>query len=194
MIASASIVCIGTGVEPVQVACVSPIDDGVAVSLSDLLPDSLSDFLVVFIEFVQYPELSPTVMSHNVFAYGSLMFPGVMQDLLGHPVQGHAVTLAGWSRHALSFRVYPGAVPAMSTSQIEGVVWQDLSDEDLRILDGFEGDEYLRCQVSLELPAGDTVKAWIYQWKDISLLLGNWDVQRFAANELETFVDVHRGS
>jgi len=134
-------------------------------------------------------------MKHNVFTYGSLMFDDIMQNLLGKPATKIPAVLQGWMRHALKDRTYPGAVPATDpNAKIDGILWLSLTDQDLAILDRFEGNEYDKLQVEVLSAAGQTYPALLYAWKDTSALLGEWDVAEFDRLHRQSFVEQHSGN
>lgn len=132
-------------------------------------------------------------MRYNVFAYGSLMFDDIMQELLDQRLMKTDAILNGWSRHALRDRSYPGAVADCNDQAfVQGIVWFNLSEADLAILDHFEGDEYSRQEVTVVTQDGQTVQAWVYAWKDKGDLLGPWDPDLFEQTSRSTFVQIHR--
>jgi cation transport regulator ChaC len=47
----------------------------------------------------------------SLFAYGTLMFPGVVRRLAGRTLATRPATLPGYSRRALRRASYPGLVP-----------------------------------------------------------------------------------
>jgi len=126
-----------------------------------------------------------------VFTYGSLMFDEVFAAVTGRLASNSPALLEGWRRHALRDRTYPAAVPAPESS-VQGMVWLDLSDEDLRKLDEFESTEYRRTPVQVLLVDGRRVTADIYEWLDPALLLPvDWSEQAFRRAHLADFHRIH---
>lgn len=95
--------------------------------------------------------VAPTTAS--LFCYGTLMAPEVMRTLLGRAVPGRSAHLVpstrgggGYRRHPVRGRAYPGLIvhAAMAAPPVRGVLFDDLSDADMRRLDRFEGVEYVK--------------------------------------------------
>ena len=84
----------------------------------------------------------------NLFAYGTLMWPEVMEALLGRRPEGIPAVLAGYRRLRLKAKHYPVMVAA-SGAAVEGTLYTGLSEKDFEVLDAFEGEEYDRETVSL---------------------------------------------
>ena len=75
----------------------------------------------------------------NVFTYGSLMFPEVINALLHrNDYQSCAASLTGYTRLKVKDAVYPGLVKSLG-STVEGVLYLNVEEEDLQILNSFEG-------------------------------------------------------
>ena len=80
----------------------------------------------------------------NVFTYGSLMFPRIMEALVmkSYP-QTHA-TLYNYMRKAVKNAIYPGIIPCQG-HKVDGTVYYKISNEHLQVLHKFEdtdGDNY----------------------------------------------------
>lgn len=83
----------------------------------------------------------------QVFTYGCLMIPPVMETVTGRLFATEPALLQGFARYALRGETYPGLVPE-STAATEGVLWRHVDDDSLRRLDEFEGDWYERQRVT----------------------------------------------
>lgn len=128
----------------------------------------------------------------RVFTYGSLIFEDIFLKVAGQRFDNQPATLSGWSRHRLQARTYPGAVRASeSKTQIDGVLWTNLSNEALSRLDKFEGLQYRRESVVVSINATTWLNAWIYRWIDLTALADAWDIQTFAAHHKARFADQH---
>lgn len=90
-------------------------------------------------------------MTH-LFTYGSLMFEDVWNRLVRGNYLSQQATLMGYARRSVKNDEYPVIFKPMSLS---GVVYYDISDEDMITLDAFEGEYYER-------------KGWSF-WLKISL-------------------------
>jgi gamma-glutamylcyclotransferase (GGCT)/AIG2-like uncharacterized protein YtfP len=98
-----------------------------------------------------------------LFAYGTLQDPDILAAVLGRRVLADAIKLA----HAPGFGVvyYPGqvypALVAVPDTTAPGLLVMDLDALDLAVLDAFEGDEYRRQAIGVQL-AGTMVRADTY--------------------------------
>ena len=91
----------------------------------------------------------------HLFAYGTLVEPSRVDDVLGHKHLGErlAARLDGYQRVALSTWPYPLIVVAQGHS-VDGVLLMDLSAYDLEVLDRYEDvDTGLYQRESVEVEA-----------------------------------------
>ena len=123
------------------------------------------------------------------FTYGSLMSPEIMARVSGVPAASlvaQPAWLAGFARHPVRGEEYPGIVPDAGAPTLCGVLYTDLPEMVWQRLDAFEGSEYERISVDVQLspaPEGATRTAWVYRFKDSlrdRLLPGDWDAEAFA--------------
>jgi len=88
------------------------------------------------------------------FTYGSLMFAELMHAVAAMQPLAVGASLRGWQRRAIRSANYPAAFPAPSgtcNATVVGVLWLGLSAQAWRRLDAFEGAEYERVEVEVEL-------------------------------------------
>src|SRR5437762_3571901 len=85
------------------------------------------------------PAKNALATAHHVFAYGSLVDPHCLDDVLGHTHHGErlAARLVGYERVTATTYPYPFIV-AISGATVEGVLVMDLSPYDLQALDRYE--------------------------------------------------------
>mmetsp|Transcript_19065 Transcript_19065/g.55438 ORF Transcript_19065/g.55438 Transcript_19065/m.55438 type:complete len:167 (-) Transcript_19065:188-688(-) len=143
--------------------------------------------------------------SFTVFAYGSLAYERVLMALLQRVPATAPARLHGFSRHGLEARAYPAITRAAGGQFVDGLLLQELSAQELDLLDFFEDDEYNREELSVsvlegagsqskELPEGgtDTVSALVYVWNDdpVSLkkLQGPWLPEEVFLPQIEEYV------
>ncbi len=106
-------------------------------------------------------------MAEMIFCYGTLMFPAVRDALLGKRQLGaQPALLRGWACRRLVRASYPGLVEDAG-SLTRGVLLSGLSDADMRILDSYEGDTYVRRFLPVEIghsvePGPLPVRAHVY--------------------------------
>jgi gamma-glutamylcyclotransferase (GGCT)/AIG2-like uncharacterized protein YtfP len=106
----------------------------------------------------------------HVFAYGTLVDPRCLDDVLGHRHAGERLRarLRGFQRITTGAYPYPYIV-ADAEHAVDGVLVMDLSPEDLRLLDQYEEVDagmYLREPVEVEAwgcgPSTWRVQACVY--------------------------------
>lgn len=79
----------------------------------------------------------------NLFAYGTLMWPEVLEAVIGRRLQGTPAVVHGYRRLRVRGERYPAVVPSASDS-VEGILYGNLGDSEFEHLDRFEGLEYDR--------------------------------------------------
>lgn len=122
-------------------------------------------------------------MSAHVFAYGTLMCADIMRAACGGLPAARPARLDGFSRHPVAGEEYPG-IRANSGHAVDGVLYLDVSPEQLARLDAFEGAQYLRRPVTVRLADGSRQEAQTYVFADHCLYLlqpGEWDYDAFSA-------------
>jgi len=121
----------------------------------------------------------------DLFAYGTLQFPGVLQALLGRIPEHAPGTVPGWRVAALVARTYPGMVPA-GQATASGVLISGLSPGDWRLIDTYEQDFYELRQLTL----ADGRRGWTYAWVNHAEVASHdWSAPDFAARHLADFTE-----
>jgi gamma-glutamylcyclotransferase (GGCT)/AIG2-like uncharacterized protein YtfP len=131
---------------------------------------------------------SPTAI--NLFAYGSLMIPEVIQAVICREVFGESATLVGYLRQGLLGFSYPGLVKCPDAS-VDGRLYRDLSANDLLRLDAFEDDFYQRQTLTVQSRNGGINQASVYVItpESTGLLDGRpWCVETFRRQHLRGFL------
>ena len=127
----------------------------------------------------------------NLFTYGSLMFEKVWLRVVGARRESASGKVAGVKRFAVKGASYPGMLESTPESTVAGLVYFDLADEDLVLLDRFEGACYKRCSVTCELDDGRIVAAFCYFFRDrFRYLLADreWDAEAFEKEGIRSFL------
>jgi gamma-glutamylcyclotransferase (GGCT)/AIG2-like uncharacterized protein YtfP len=122
----------------------------------------------------------------SLFAYGTLMFPGVVRRLAGRTLATRPATLPGYSRRALRRASYPGLVPEPG-ARVAGVLVHGVWPALLARLDRWEGAEYERRLARVETARGDAALAHVYALAPRSLtraLESDWDAAAFERDHL----------
>jgi gamma-glutamylcyclotransferase (GGCT)/AIG2-like uncharacterized protein YtfP len=83
----------------------------------------------------------------NLFAYGTLMWPEVLEAVIGRPLSGTPAVLRGFVRIRVKGELYPALLDSHCNDVVEGMLYRDLTEKEFRSLDRFEGGEYDRKEV-----------------------------------------------
>jgi gamma-glutamylcyclotransferase (GGCT)/AIG2-like uncharacterized protein YtfP len=120
------------------------------------------------------------------------MFPDVFAGVTSTTPLHIQARLAGWTRHGLLDREYPGALPDQDVGQsIDGVLWLNVCKPALDALDRFEGDEYERVGVTALGADGMHYQALIYQWLLPGAICGSWCRHTFEQVHRRHFLNRH---
>jgi len=131
------------------------------------------------------PDLNLELAMH-VFTYGSLMFAPVWERVVKGRYRSAPAHAKDHARYAVAGESYPAAVPERGAG-IDGVLYFDVSPADLRALDRFEGGEYRRATIAVEVSGEAPLKAGIYLWEDAERLSSTaWDPEAF---DMQNFID-----
>lgn len=117
----------------------------------------------------------------DLFVYGTLRFPEVLDALLGRVPRLSPARVEGWRAAALPGRVYPGLVAAPGVA--EGLLVHGLSPDELEVLHAYEDVDY----DVVELALADGRTALAYRWLG-EVADEDWDPDRFAAEVLAAYV------
>lgn len=132
----------------------------------------------------------------NLYAYGTLMAPDIMQAVAGCRLQSVEATLEGYRRFGIRGEEYPGII-RVKGGRVEGVLYRDVPSEAMARLDLFEGEMYSRDAVMVQ--PGDKDKplsAMVYVIKpEFTHLLTSeeWDFQNFLKHGKRLFEDGYGG-
>ena len=147
----------------------------------------------------------------DCFTYGSLMWADIMARVCGcgpQDLRGQQAWLPGYRRLAVRGEDYPGLVALDDTAEggfaaapmpVRGVLYRGLSEQALRRLDVFEGQEYERTlvRVSTAGPAGQALHlAWVYRFRaefTHRLLDQAWSPEAFEAGGKARFMARYGG-
>jgi len=110
------------------------------------------------------------------------MFPPIWERVVSGHYPKAVATLAGYARFALKNDTYPGMI-ASQDQEVIGALYRDVSDADLSALDVFEGSEYQRCSVQVDIGTTEKIWAETYVFLPHERLSGQpWDPAAFAVN------------
>ena len=131
------------------------------------------------------------IMKNNLFVYGTLMFPDVYQQVVGHYPAYQEVVLKGFERRRVVHNGEPCAYPALvvDDNQIIGKLIENVSSAAMVLLDRYEGEEYTRLKVNV-WSGNKVTSAYTYIWNFTSEdQLGDiWDPEAFYKDELSDYL------
>ena len=96
----------------------------------------------------------------RVFVYGSLLVPEVVRAVLGRTPTAVPAVLQGYRRCSLRGPAFPALLRAPGHSTVGAVI--ELAPAELRRLDRYEDDFYVRRPVAVGLDDGGMVRAQTY--------------------------------
>ncbi|MEO3785975.1 gamma-glutamylcyclotransferase family protein [Actinocorallia sp. B10E7] len=117
----------------------------------------------------------------DLFVYGTLRFPEVLDALLGRVPELSPARAEGWRVAALPGRVYPGLVAAGGVA--DGLLIRGLAPDELELLHAYEDVDY--DVVELRLTGGGPALA--YRWLR-EVLDEDWDLGWFTREVLAGYV------
>lgn len=126
-----------------------------------------------------------SLVSPSLFTYGTLLFPEVLEAIIGRVPQNQVASAAGWRVAALRNRVYPGLVEAAG-EVAHGRLLTGLSDSEWRVLDGFEDPKYELRRISLTCGGAGLAYVWVDEAEACST---PWSASAFAEMHLPAYVE-----
>ncbi|WP_372806138.1 gamma-glutamylcyclotransferase family protein [Pontiella sp.] len=126
----------------------------------------------------------------NLFAYGTLMWPEVLQSVAGRRLEGTPAILEGYQRLRVVDQHYPVVVPS-SGDAVEGMLYLNLTEREFRFLDAFEGEEYDRIEVGIGCETAFVyvlAEAWRHIAADVP-----WSPDQLTAEHLSAFCSEYKG-
>lgn len=127
---------------------------------------------------------------HNLFVYGTLMVPAVMQAVTGRAFQSVSATLLGYARYRIKQQVYPGII-VRDNACVNGMLYYGIDATSMQRLDEFESRVYRRGTVTVQ-PA-DTAETEAYAYIiapscEHLLSKDSWDPERFKQQHLPRYL------
>lgn len=132
----------------------------------------------------------------NIFCYGSLMYPEVWNLVVEGNYQQQPGQIFGYRRKKIRNEEYPGLIAAQAKDSVEGIVYFSVSNDDVKRLDLFEGNQYIRVEVNCLLSDNNFLKTHTYLINPQQPTIVNpedWDKQQFEQNGLKKFLDKYKG-
>lgn len=97
----------------------------------------------------------------RLFCYGTLCIPAIMRQVSGTVPVSRPAVLPDYAAYALVGLHYPGIVPEPGT-RVNGVLYGGLGRVQFMRLDAYEGEQYRRIRVWLDVGDGQRLQAWTY--------------------------------
>ena len=125
----------------------------------------------------------------HLFVYGSLMFDDVLNQLVNKQYKRVKAEIHGFQCLQVKGEVYPALVKMVSEST-RGLLVLNISQEDIKVLDEFEGEYYFRSTETIN--TGQAIyEADVYLFKDEYrdlLLEEQWDACCFQRRVIQRFL------
>lgn len=102
----------------------------------------------------------------RLFAYGSLMLPDMMKQIVGAARQLEPAVLHGYQRYSLKRSIYPALLRDESKkrkkSKVFGCLYHSLTRRDMKMLLAYEGRLYYPATVQVVTAAGRELNAFVF--------------------------------
>jgi len=98
----------------------------------------------------------------HLFTYGTLMFPKIWMRVVGRDFQSQPAVVRGYAAYRAQGELFPVMVPAGDDETVAGLVYFDVDDEAVAVLDEFESDLYERRDVDAVLEDGQPLLCGTY--------------------------------
>ncbi len=132
-------------------------------------------------------------MAH-LLTYGSLMFEDVWKKLVKGDYAFEKATLEGYARRCVQNEEYPVIFEAKES--VEGVVYFNISEEDMALLDNFEGVFYERKSLEVIGKEAQRIAVEAYVLKACyAHIIDNrhWSEAHFKEEGIKLFLEEYKG-
>jgi len=129
-------------------------------------------------------------MPPSLFTYGTLEISLVIEAVTGKSFQSTAAVLSNFARFLLQGETYPG-IFRDDGSEVTGILFEEVDQSSLALIDLFEGDFFRREEVEVMTPSRPRVDAYAYVVpSELRLLFSTqpWDRETFISLHLEDFL------
>ena len=130
----------------------------------------------------------------NLFTYGTLQIPEVMQVITGKSIPSIDAVLNGYGNYSIRDEIYPAIIPQADAS-VSGRLYSGLDQSILRILDDFEDVIYNRLDCVVKTAGNALINAQVYVISDAyRFLLSDkpWSMEKFRNHNLEKYIERHK--
>ena len=125
----------------------------------------------------------------NLFVYGTLQYPEILQKLTGKSFVSKPAVLNNYKRHRVKHAEYPAIIPNPGV-QTMGLLLENVDELSLKAIDFYEGEEYEKTAVTVNSEDMD-IMALTYVWNGgiNNLEKDDWNKNNFEKNYLEIYLD-----
>lgn len=130
------------------------------------------------------------MLDHTLFIYGTLQDAEVMKAVIGRtiPLTAQQEGIAPFFKIMTVKHVhYPCLVEGDDSDVADGVIITGLSDEELQVLDRFEGDNYHRVAIDV-IAKCRLVQTQAYMPRQILETDGTWQLEEWQATNRDQFL------
>ena len=130
----------------------------------------------------------------SLFVYGSLMYDEVWNKIVQRCHQKLKAEIVGYKRLKVKNANYPGLVKGKGT--VQGFVWLNVSQSNIKRLDSFEGEYYSRVEGIATDINNNRIIVDFYLIQDLYLSIledSEWDENEFRNNGLDNFLQNYTG-
>ena len=130
------------------------------------------------------------MLTDRLFCYGTLQIPEVIKTVTGRTHAGVTARLLDYAIYRVKTARYPGIVYSPD-KETTGILYKGVSEEELKILDLFEGDLYERICLDVIKHNGKNQKAWVYvvpETQKEKLTHEPWHLKEFLEKDFEAFM------
>lgn len=129
-------------------------------------------------------------MANRLFCYGTLQIAVVMKAVTGRTYPGVKARLPGYAIYRVKGADYPGVIDSPD-HETAGMLYRGITDEELKILDLFEGELYERRLLEVNTADSKSYHAWVYviSLKNRTYLTQeSWHLKTFMEKGFDTFM------
>ncbi len=124
----------------------------------------------------------------QVFVYGSLLFPELVEALTGRSFESREATLKNYRRFCVQGADFPAVFPQKG-SEVHGRILLNVDKQSLDVLNFYEGDEYA-CRSEIVETENGSAEALVYVWQSgREHLNGDWNEKHFEEKWLRDYID-----
>ena len=131
----------------------------------------------------------------HVFTYGSLMFAEVWEYIVRGRYRSAEAVLCGYRRYSVHEQAFPVIKPGEPGDRLPGLLYRNVSMEDIQRLDQFEGDYYFRTPLPVrQQERVETAEVYVLRPRFYGIArTEDWDPDDFERNGLLRFRSEYRG-